>query len=70
MDQLQPVAGDLAGVPTLPHYNIEDYSLFKLKNEIKQFILFYAAHTITRITVVLTIYMVSSFTQTTTIKLH
>jgi hypothetical protein len=23
VDQLQPLAGDLAGVPTLPHYNIE-----------------------------------------------
>jgi hypothetical protein len=22
VDQLQPVAGDLVGVPTLPHYNI------------------------------------------------
>jgi hypothetical protein len=23
VDQLQPVAGDLAGVPTLPHYTIK-----------------------------------------------
>jgi hypothetical protein len=25
VDQLQPVAGDLAGVPALPHHNIQEF---------------------------------------------
>ena len=35
MDQLQPVAGDLAGVPTLPHYNIKSNTTMCTLNGLK-----------------------------------